>query len=327
MRIFLYILLLSILLISCEENFSPKTEFKEKYVLYCLVNADATWIQIQAFAWIANIYDVEGIDPNKKTIKPNIRGAKLTLFKKNFQYPFYEYSEVHTSQYDTLKNYFITNISNPSPDRDISIKAALTNGVVLSGKTSIPMNLNLEFSYTFASGFTTNINKFHHGYSWIIDWSGSFGEHDEHLFFTKIFINYYKQVGTDKIYGSVEVPIKIIQKNGQDIPVYPTYTYTHSISFDYDAFDWAMKQIAGNDPNKADYNIINLILSIDEFDLNLSKFYSSVNGYLDQFSIRIDERTYSNINGGIGIFGSYTSTMIDFEINKAYVESFGYKRY
>ncbi|MBN2570566.1 MAG: DUF4249 family protein [Ignavibacteriales bacterium] len=327
MRNYKYIFLLSFLLFSCEEDFSPKSEFMERNILYCIVSTDAAMINIEAFAWLATTYDVEGLNPTNNIIVYNIRGAKVFLYQNNKEYKFLEIEKPHTGKFDSSRIYYKTIIGNSSRHRSLSIRVELPNGEVLTAKTDLPTNLMIDFSYVFAAGFTTNINKFHNGYSWIIDWSRSFGEHDEHLFFPKIFINYYKQVGSDKNYASVEVPIKIIQKNGQDIPVYPTYTYSHSISFDYDAFDWAMKQVSGNDPNKGDYNIVNLILAIDEFDLNLSKFYSSVNGYLDEFSIRIDEGVYSNINGGIGIFGSYTSTFIDFEIKKNYAESFGYHRY
>jgi hypothetical protein len=50
-----------------------------------------------------------------------------------------------------------------------------------------------------------------------------------------------------------------------------------------------------------------------------------VNGYLDRYSVRTDERVYSNINGGIGIFGSRMDSDYSYPMDRKYVESFGYR--
>ena len=62
-----------------------------------------------------------------------------------------------------------------------------------------------------------------------------------------------------------------------------------------------------------------------ECDQALSRYYSSVNGYMDQFSVRLDERTYTNIQGGEGIFGSSTTTSMKFPVNAKYAGRFGYQ--
>jgi hypothetical protein len=68
-----------------------------------------------------------------------------------------------------------------------------------------------------------------------------------------------------------------------------------------------------------------IVLTIIECDLSLSRYYSSVNGYMDQFSVRLDERTYSNIRGGDGIVGSATTTSFTYPVNARYAAHFGYK--
>ncbi len=42
-------------------------------------------------------------------------------------------------------------------------------------------------------------------------------------------------------------------------------------------------------------------------DEHLYKYYSVVNGFQDQFSIRVDQPNYTNVAGGLGVFGSFTS--------------------
>jgi hypothetical protein len=40
--------------------------------------------------------------------------------------------------------------------------------------------------------------------------------------------------------------------------------------------------------------------------------------------VRTDESVYSNIDGGIGIFGSTMTSAYSFPVDRKYVESFGY---
>ena len=47
-----------------------------------------------------------------------------------------------------------------------------------------------------------------------------------------------------------------------------------------------------------------IIFELVEMDLPLSKYYESIHGGIDSYSISLDQFTYSNITGGLGIFGS-----------------------
>jgi hypothetical protein len=47
---------------------------------------------------------------------------------------------------------------------------------------------------------------------------------------------------------------------------------------------------------------------------NLYKYYNLANGFQDPYSIRTDQPDFSNIQGGLGIFGAMTldSVRVDF---------------
>jgi hypothetical protein len=85
-----------------------------------------------------------------------------------------------------------------------------------------------------------------------------------------------------------------------------------------------MKEISGDDPNKDHYIILTAIIDLLVFDRNLSGYYSSVASISDEFSIRLDEIDFSNIDGGFGVFGSYYKQSFVLFFDKLYVESFGY---
>jgi hypothetical protein len=43
---------------------------------------------------------------------------------------------------------------------------------------------------------------------------------------------------------------------------------------------------------------------------NLYKYYNIVNGFQDEFSIRTDLPDYTNIRGGVGLFGAMTEDSV-----------------
>jgi len=48
-------------------------------------------------------------------------------------------------------------------------------------------------------------------------------------------------------------------------------------------------------------------VEVIQTDEHLYKYYSVVNGFQDQYSIRVDQPNYTNIQGGLGVFGSFVS--------------------
>jgi hypothetical protein len=45
----------------------------------------------------------------------------------------------------------------------------------------------------------------------------------------------------------------------------------------------------------------------------------------NRFTVRLDESDYSNVNGGMGIFGALYEETTTIPITKSYIEAFGYQ--
>jgi hypothetical protein len=116
-----------------------------------------------------------------------------------------------------------------------------------------------------------------------------------------------------------------VVRNGVGIPVYPTYQWSNSASYSLSSFDSVMTQISAGDPDKLRYKIDYFTFTLEECDRHLSRYYSSVRGYLDEYSVRLDEPVFTNVTGGIGIFGSYRSTSAEYFVNLGYARLFGYQ--
>ncbi len=50
-----------------------------------------------------------------------------------------------------------------------------------------------------------------------------------------------------------------------------------------------------------------MVLVVVQADQNLYRYFKTLQGYQDPLSIRLDQPTYSQIDGGVGLFGAYSS--------------------
>jgi hypothetical protein len=242
--------------------------------------------------------------------------------KKIYECPQDTIRRFDTTRYNSPYIYYASPPIQVNGNDEFLISANLPNGKVLSGYTRVPHPFEPTFSYPFNSGITTRINRSLWGNSWQITWE----TYGNDLYFPKLIILYEKKNDSSFTPGVKEIPVKYINQNGSIEGIYPDYISGNSITYEFDAIDSAMAQISEGDPDKRSYRIISIVFEMLEFDPELSKYYASTHGYLDNFSIRLDETTYSNIEGGIGIIGSKLQTNLRFEVNHTYISLFGYSQ-
>jgi hypothetical protein len=324
----LAIILSTINFISCEENFRPKAEFRDGYVLYGIIASDDLHYSKRQEVYVSNLYDVDGYDPSINLADPTVSGANVVIEYRNNSYTLTqaEKSRKDTTRYKNKLVYYYTNQIAPLPNNLISVIAEMPNGKFLSSSTFIPDDMVFEYSYEFdRTGINPKLNQFLWGDKWIINWSSYRADNRKHLYFPRLTI-YYEKNGSDGIIGgSVKIPSKFIDRNGIKEPYFLNYTYDETVSFDFEAIDKTLRDISINDTAKSTYSVGPVILEAIEFDGNLSSYYSSINGSLDAFSISLDEIIFSNIANGNGVFGSYKINKRSFNFNSNYIKEIGYK--
>ena len=279
----IYIIFISLLNFSCEENFNLKENFQEKYFLFCIIEADGSFKPYEQKAVINKLYDVQGFDPSTNTQDPSVSGACVLLGYKGKNYVMNEYTGKRAGRtgYDSLQTYYSCNSSEltiRSYD-EVSVYARLPKGIVLNGSTKIPGYLNLAYSYPFVHGITTLIDKFRWGKSLTISWATN----DNYIFFPKMILSYSREDSSGVNFFSKEIPTKLINYNGKYVPLYPNYTYEKSISYDYDVIDSVMTQISEGDSIKSSYKNFSLTFTLKECDFNLSNYFAGTHGSLDNF--------------------------------------------
>ncbi len=306
--------------ISCDDQVNPKTDFKQIYVLNCVVKGDTTF----QIATISHSYDTSGFDPTTNTNDPFISGAKIKLFYNDSVFVFRDSLSARQdiTQYTTPIHYYYLKKFQPQDSKPISIEATLPNGTVLKSATE---TFSLSAFYfnnqniTYPSGTSGNAISF----SWnSLDNNGPnvviYYAPELVIFYSKIFngvkTEFQKKVPIYYTYGGLEGP-----------PIYPPIQVNQlSIIFQGFVIDQAMKEISQDDPNKENYTIEKAAFRLFILDKNLAAYYAAQRTFLDEFSVRFSQPDFTNISGGLGIFGTYSVKQQDIQLDNSYISSFGY---
>ncbi len=320
----IFILSISLLSTSCQEDFNPRTEFKELYVLESYIDLDYDMYKTTCiYATVTKLYDVEGLDSSKNKIDPYVSGAGISVYYRGDSFQLKEYTGGIIAKRPPpvlkYKYYYSSYLQYIYPNYPMSITAVLPGGKTLSANIQLLSGLQLGFSYNFERGFTAKINRFLFGNVFTIDW----GYADGCLFFPKLVIPYRRKDTGYTVYYK-EVPCTYINRNGHSEPVYPSPTSGNSISYDFSAVDSAMAQVSHVE--NFDYYTGNIIFQMIEMDRALSNYYESIHGSTDSYSISLDQPVYSNISGGLGIFGSKRTISKWWNLDQTYIVRFLQKK-
>jgi len=309
-------------LTGCDNGFSPRSEFKPGYVLYSIIEGQEIGKTVVPKVIIAKVYDAPGTDPYMNTEDPEVAGARIDLKFRGDTYTLKDtlVNRGDTSHYTGQQRYYYGKALSVYANDTLSITARLPNGTVLTSGTKVPQYLYYESSIPFPRGFTTNVDPFKYGKSWTFWWRSQ----ELNLTFPKMTIYYTQKINNREVSKTIQVPLQVIKRNGVETPIYPVANRDEQASFELASFDWAMNKLSEGVEDKSLFRILHIVFSATEYDAPLSFYYSSVNGFLDNFSLRLDEQVFTNISGGYGLFGSYFTTNYQEEFDARYVQSFGY---
>ena len=313
--LFMTIPALIILNLSCEENFSPKTDFVQQYALFCIINGDTSY----QYAFIEKSYDLDGLDPLLYSGNTFVKNAAIKINYNGSDYILRDTSSIiNNKEFD----FYFTDSLKPDANKTININAVLPDGTNLNGSTVTPKSGNLSFQYQDESS-DTYIEQKNEGLFFI--WQISGDDTTGILYLPELKINYYKIEDGVNVYYEKKVPISYFQNGDQYLPNYPIVTSENSINFEMDAVNRAMSEISQDDPDKSKYNIIDADFDLLLLDDNLAPYYLTIQTFLDGFTVILDQQDYSNIDGGYGVIGSFIKREHHLSFSRNYVIGFGYR--
>ncbi len=315
--LFVPIIAVTALLGSCSDQVDPKTGFKEIYSLNCVIRGDSSF----QVATITRSYDVSGFDPTTNHDNPFIGGADVKVFYNDSVYVFRDTTKTPPagSNYTTPMHYYYNSKLRPQFTGPIKIQAALPNGKVLSSSVeTFAINQFIMDRSSSSKIFLQGVIPQPLNFAWIY-----LGSPMEYYVAPELIILYSKTVNGNTIEMQKKVPLYYL--NGQT-PLYPPIEPDPgSIQFKMKVVDKAMEEISAGDSNKQNYTIESAVFRLFVLDKNLTTYYSAAQTFLDEFSVRVSQPDYTNIIGGLGIFGTYAVQQLPVAFDYEYVTSFGYR--
>ena len=320
----LFITIYIVLIISCDDQVDPKTDFKDVYALNCVIRGDTSF----QVATITRSYNVDGYDPLTNTNDPFIKGAviKLTYDSDGKTYIFRDTSITRPgdSRYTTpLSFYYIKNFQ-PKSESAIRIEATLPNGKILRANSTT----------FFTSPYIIQNNEYSipitvFGNYLVFNWTNLNSMKDEKIYYVpELVIKYAKIQNGISVEMQKKIPLFYISGNNGDVPLYPSIQANiTNAKFDTLTIRKALEEISAGDPNKQNYIIHKAVFRLLIADKNLAVYYAAQKTFLDEFSVRVTQPEFTNIDGGLGIFGTLTSTQIEIPIKESFIRSFGYLPY
>jgi hypothetical protein len=317
-------LLLLITSVSCDDSFEPKADFSEKYILNCIINGDST----TQYATISKSFDVAGYDPYTNQNDPFLKNMYLELIYKRKAYRMKDtlVPRLGDSRYPgPIPVYYLPNFT-PNDGTEIKIRAYPGQGKILSASTNALNPNNFYFSTSNRTIPTGNA----YGSTLKFTWKEFYPDQNlnQEIFFApELILVYYKvENGVEKRH-QVEFPMYLLSQEGKDIGVYPPIANrVNTVGFEQPAVDSIMRSISTGDPNKSNYIIDKAYFRLLIMDKYLATYYSAQQTFLDEFSVRINQPDFTNIDGGLGIFGTYITKKVTVELESYYVDSFGYRK-
>ncbi|MCP5061130.1 MAG: DUF4249 family protein [Ignavibacteriae bacterium] len=290
----------------CEEEVTFQAEYEEKAVLYCIINADSS----NQFAMIKRNFS------DKATIENNyIKNASIKL---KYYDKFVEFKDTSSIENNIETDYYYANGFKPQLGSDLEINVELPNGDSLTSKIVVP-----KFTLFVFEKSILQIPSSQDPSRLYVGWTLR-NAIDNLAFLTRLTINYkvFKDgIITDHIYP---IPVEYVIKNNNKLPVYPQATRTSFQTFPQNVINTAFSEISKGDTSKGNYAISGATFEIFIMEENLAEYSASIESFKNSYSVKVYEPQITNIDGGLGVFGAYIKKSMNVNIDKDYVESFGY---
>jgi hypothetical protein len=313
MRTASLLILFSLLIFStsCEENFSPFGELRDEYVFNCTLRGDSTL----HFASISKSYYAEFNPSLSNPAERFIGGADIRIWRGDSVYRFKD-SLVYLNRdgEDVPLNVYCTDNFIPEANNILQIEALTPDGKRLKASTRIPTAPRFRKSEidTIIPPPDGTLN---------LKWAQ---DEPDLIYAPEINMYYFKRENGKKVRKIGKIPLEYLSVKGEYVPSYPKPGKASAFSISKNTIDRFMRGISEGDPNKGDYTILSVIVDVHVYDINLSNYYVSTTQKLDDFSVQLEAVNFSNIEGGLGIFGSFISTKHVLKFDSEYVGSFGY---
>jgi len=283
-----FIVFISLLILSCDESFNPKTEFEEGYSLFCVIDGNSSY----QTAYITKNYNPADLNPENYTEDKSISGAEITLTCSDTVYKFRDTTLINSEDGKGYGAYYLNNFSERGEEMFIS--AILPDMNTITGRIKSTKK-NLTLVYSSSRDIIYNLEE---GY-----FIGFHEKPDAFYFVPSLFINYTVSQNNIEIQKRIEVPILFYTDGDLEIPQYPDLSLREGYTYPISLIEKTLRKIADFNPSNSLIKIRNITLEILEVSDQLAAYYLLNQSFNDGYSVKIQRAKYTNVDGGNGLLG------------------------
>lgn len=297
-----------VLFAGCENAFNPKGPYAEQLIVYSILTTRSDTQYVRVYT----TYNPSGFNPLDQTTDTYVQGARVTVGKGDSTYLFRDttIARIDQSRYATNVAAYVAYPMRIARDSMYSLQVVSDQGsayatVTVPGRGAVTANnpfvLNDPGRYAEDISSTVYLSPATAGY------------------LLRIIVTFeYLEDGVWK-QSSAEVPYAGTKEPNGDLTLnYPILTRrtaslispTETVFFSVGAYEALLAQL------QSQHGIIRLLSAayvLTQVEQNLYRYFNIVNGFQDEFSIRTDQPDYTDVQGGLGLFGAMTedSTVVD----------------
>lgn len=315
-------IILFILFEACNDDFNINAPYEDIYVLNCILRNNDS---IQYAVISKNNFTENGAPPSSNSTAQNIKGATIKIFYENSVFVMRDTTIELEDSENTLVNCYYVKDLNISYGKVIKIEASVPGGKKLESTIQVPFIYYSGFQPTFPQVYQSGYNERPY-YIW--GFSGNIEDITNILSLPQLEIYYQKYESGTYIDKKILVPLAsgfILDENNNFIPVGVELSFNKYCVTTPETVNKTMQEISGDDPHKKNYIINKVLFSVICLGPDLSRFYSAYHTYAADFTIKLRQTDFTNIEGGKGIFGVNYKFSRALTIDSSYIKSFGYQ--
>lgn len=289
---------------SCDESFSPSGPVQTKMAVYSVLSTDSD----SQFVRIYRTYNPTGNDPSTNPDEIPVTDANVTITSQDgAKYEFHPIDVVRSdkSRYSSDIKAYLCYPFRAQKGKTYTLSASsptlgtTTARITVPGKGTVyPFNFGV-----LGAPFDSRNIQLDYGV-------GAELSPEAKAYLVRIYVDYLSPTGTGYERKRFEVPISravISCINDKYKDGFPKPTLRSTQSDEMATFRrraYAAKLLLLQDIEGPGISFVQALFYLIQFDTQLWNYYSVTNSSRDRYSIRIDEPDYTNIKGGLGVFGS-----------------------
>lgn len=320
-RTSLLFVVLMLIVWSCNQPFDPRAPYKDRLVVYSILSNDRS----QQFVRLFTTYDSDDFNPMSVTAENPVTGATVMIFSAGsgaVQGSDTLLSRPDTSRYLSPLNAYVFPLQ---AQYGIVYSLSVASSAGNAGSTARMPGQGF-LAYT---GVTTLRQPLNSAQTAEIVVNGALGQFTS-AFVVRMTLEYDVTDSTGTVSKSTEVPSSLPTSQTEEgalffdysRPSYPVLqrvgANTFRAGFRNYAYLFALESIKNREAGKS-ITYRKALFTLLQAEENLFKYYSVTNSFQDSLSIRLDQPQYTNISGGIGLFGAYAVDTISFSYQSTFL--------